>query len=617
MWSLEEGIVSDTFQNANGDAMEKSAHTYPSSIIAMVSAAWTQHAHKVVLRHPDANDDWIDVTGAQAQAHVNSVAKGLIASGVATGDRVAILSRTRYEWTVLDFAIMSAGAVPVPIYDTAAAGQIDWVTSDADVKLVFAETDEHADRVRSIAKDPESPVTTIMTIDNGALDDLVAAGAGVPDETLEARIATLNHDSLATIMYTSGTTGRPKGVRLTHFSYVRHITGIHDELRPMLFQEGASTVLFLTLAHSLARLVEIALVTSGMVIGFCPDPAKLVAAMQSFHPSLILAVPRVFEKVYNSAEQKAAAGGKVKIFRWAAKQSIDYSKALDTPGGPSLALKLRHKTADALVLKKIREVLGGRAEWAVSGSAPLGDRLGHFYRGLGLTVLEGYGLTETNAASHVNRPSQSKIGTVGPPLPGIEVKIADDGEILMRGEQLFQAYHNNPDATAEAVADGWFHSGDIGTQDEDGYLTITGRKKEIIVTAGGKNVAPAELEDRIRAYALVSQCVVVGDSQPYISALISLDAEALPGWLAAKGMDPMTVEEAAKDERILARIQKAIDRANSNVSRAESIRTFRILDEDLTIANGLLTPSLKVKRAQVLKQYAGLIDDIYAESHTK
>ena len=617
MCSWEEGIVSDTILNANGDAMDHSVSTYPASIIAMVSAAWTKHAARVVLRHPDADDNWIDVTGAQAQAHVNSVAKGLIASGVAAGDRVAILSRTRYEWTVLDFAIMSAGAIPVPIYDTAAAGQIDWVTSDADVKLVFAETHEHADRVRSVANDEESPVTTIMTIDNGALDDLVAAGSVIPDETLEARIATLGHDSPATIMYTSGTTGRPKGVRLTHFSYVRHITGIHDELRPMLFQEGGSTVLFLTLAHSLARLVEIALISSGMVIGFCPDPAKLVAAMQSFHPTLILAVPRVFEKVYNSAEQKAAAGGKVRIFGWAAKQSIDYSKALDTPGGPSLALKLRHKTADALVLKKIREVLGGQAEWAVSGSAPLGERLGHFYRGLGLTVLEGYGLTENNAAAHVNTPARAKIGTVGPALPGIETRIADDGEILMRGEQLFDGYHNNPDATAEAFADGWFHSGDIGTLDEDGFLTITGRKKEIIVTAGGKNVAPAELEDRIRAYALVSQCVVVGDSQPFISALITLDAEALPGWLAAKDMDPMTVTEAAKDERILARIQKAIDRANSNVSRAESIRTFRILDGDLTIENGLLTPSLKVKRAQVLKQYAGLIEDIYAKSHTK
>lgn len=596
--------------------MNTAPSTYPASIIAMVQAAWIKHASKVVLSYPDPDDNWVDVTGAQAQAHVNAVAKGLIASGVAAGDRVAILSRTRYEWTVLDFAIMSAGAVPVPIYDTSAPGQIDWVTSDADVKIVFAETFDHAQKVRSVASDQESPVTTVLTIDDGALDDMVAAGAGVPDETLEARIATLNHESLATIMYTSGTTGRPKGVRLTHFSYVRHITGIHDELRPMLFQEGGSTVLFLTLAHSLARLVEIALVTSGMVIGFCPDPAKLVGAMQSFHPTLILAVPRVFEKVYNSAEQKAAAGGRLKIFRWAAQQSIDYSKALDTPRGPSLALKLRHKTADALVLKKIRDVLGGRAEWAVSGSAPLGERLGHFYRGLGLTVLEGYGLTENNAAAHVNRLDRAKIGTVGPALPGIETTIADDGEILMRGEQLFQAYHNNPDATAEAFADGWFHSGDIGTLDEDGFLTITGRKKEIIVTAGGKNVAPAELEDRIRAYVLVSQCVVVGDAQPYISALISLDAEALPGWLEAKGMNQMTVEEAAKDERILARIQKAIDRANANVSRAESIRTFRILDEDLTIENGLLTPSLKVKRAQVLKQYAGLIEEIYSGSHT-
>ncbi len=595
--------------------MENPAPEYPQNILALISAAWTTHAHKVVLRHPDADENWIDVTGAQAQAHVNGVAKGLIASGVEPGDRVAIISRTRYEWTVLDFAIMSAGAVPVPIYDTSAESQIDWITSDADVSLVVAESPELADRVRNVARDHESPVTTVLVIDDGALDDLVAAGAAIPDETLEARIATLTHDSLATIMYTSGTTGRPKGVRLTHFSYVRHITGIQDHLRPVLFQEGASTVLFLTLAHSLARLVEITLVASGMVIGFCSDPAKLVPAMQSFHPTLVLAVPRVFEKVYNSAEQKAAAGGKVKIFRWAAKQSIDYSRALDTEQGPSLALKLRHKLADALVLGKIRDVLGGNASWAISGSAPLGDRLGHFYRGLGLTVLEGYGLTETNAAATVNPASLSKIGTVGPPLPGIDVKIAEDGEILLRGEQLFEGYHNNAEATNEAMVDGWFHSGDIGTEDKDGYLTITGRKKEIIVTAGGKNVAPAELEDRIRAYALVSQCVVVGDSEPFIAALITLDADALPGWLKGKGMDPMTPAEAAKDERILARIQKAIDRANSAVSRAESIRTFRILDGDLTVDNEMLTPSLKVKRTRVLEEHADVVREIYASAH--
>ncbi|MFW2514429.1 AMP-dependent synthetase/ligase [Demequina sp. SO4-13] len=594
--------------------MKSPAAEYPASIIALVSAAWSTHADRVVLRHPDANDEWIDVTGSEAQAHVNSVAKGLIATGVAAGDRVAIYSRTRYEWTVLDFAIMSAGAIPVPIYDTSSQSQVDWIASDAEVSVIIAETDALAERARAVADDPESPVERVLVIDHGALDDLITAGADVSDEDLEARIATLGHDSLATIMYTSGTTGRPKGVRLTHFSYVRHIAGIHDELRPVLFGEGASTVLFLTLAHSLARLVEIALVASGTVIGYCPDPSKLVPAMQTFHPTLVLAVPRVFEKVYNSAEQKAAAGGKVKIFRWAAKQAIDYSKALDTDAGPGLALRLRLKAADALVLSKIRDVLGGKAQWAISGSAPLGDRLGHFYRGLGLTVLEGYGLTETNAASHVNRPALAKIGTVGPPLPGIEARIADDGEILLRGEALFEGYHHNADATNDVFADGWFHSGDIGTQDEDGYLTITGRKKELIVTAGGKNVAPAELEDRIRAYALVSQCVVVGDGKPFIAALITLDADALPGWLQSKGMEPMTPAEAAKDERIVARIQKAIDRANNAVSRAESVRAFRILDSDLTIDNGMLTPSLKVKRVRVLDTYGAVIDDIYTGS---
>ncbi|WP_234983243.1 long-chain fatty acid--CoA ligase [Demequina sp. NBRC 110053] len=607
--------MSVTVLTANGDTMGTPGIDYPPSIIALVSEAWSTHADRVVMRYPDADDEWVDVTGAQAQQHVNDVAKGLIALGVAAGDRVAILSRTRYEWTVLDFAIMSAGAIPVPIYDTSSESQIDWITSDAEVKLVVAETTAHAARTRAAAADEESPIETVLTIDDGALDDLIAQGREVTDDALAARIASLGHDSLATIMYTSGTTGRPKGVRLTHFSYVRHIAGIQDTMGAVLFEEGASTVLFLTLAHSLARLVEIALVASGMVIGFCPDPSKLVPAMQSFHPTLVLAVPRVFEKVYNSAEQKAAAGGKVRIFRWAAKQAIDYSKALDA-GGPSIALKVRHAVADRLVLSKIREVLGGKAHWAISGSAPLGDRLGHFYRGLGLTVLEGYGLTETNAASHVNVPELAKIGTVGPPLPGIEVSIAEDGEILMRGEQLFEGYHRNPDATAESIADGWFHTGDIGAEDEDGYLTITGRKKELIVTAGGKNVAPAELEDGIRSYVLVSQCVVVGDAQPFIAALVTLDAEALPGWLKAKGMEPMTVAQAAQDERILASLQKAIDRANTAVSKAESVRTFRILEDDLTVDNGMLTPSLKVKRGRVLEQYAEVIDEIYAAKHS-
>lgn len=583
------------------------------NIMALVSASWRVHATKVVMRYTDSDDQWIDVTGAEAAAHVAAVAKGLIARGIAPGESVGIMCRTRYEWTVLDLAIWSAGAIPVPIYDTSSPSQIDWITSDAAIRTVFVETEAHAAMARKVASDSESPLTAIEVIDKGAIPALVADGARVSDAELTARTERPGLDDLATIIYTSGTTGRPKGVRLTHGTYTAHVAALQKTLPDVLFEEGASTVLFLTLAHSLARLVEVILLASGTVIGFCPDSSKLVAYIGTFKPTLILAVPRVFEKIYNAAEQRAAAGGKVKIFRWAAKQAIDYSQALDTPSGPSTALRLRHSLAYRLVLAKIATVLGGRAKWAISGSAPLGARLGHFYRGLGLTVLEGYGLTETNAASHVNPQGRPKIGSVGPPIPGIQMRIAEDGEILLRGDQLFEGYHHNPEATAAAIVDGWFHSGDIGVADADGYLTITGRKKEIIVTAGGKNVAPAVLEDRLRGYPLVSQCVVVGDGKPFIAALITIDADALPGWLRSKGLPEMTIAEASEHTVVREHIDKAVARANKAVSRAESIRKYGVVMDDFTVENGYLTPSLKVKRATVLEDYADVIESLYAE----
>ncbi|WP_228379235.1 AMP-dependent synthetase/ligase [Demequina rhizosphaerae] len=585
---------------------------YAPNIVALIAAGWRERADRVVMRYADDQDRWIDVTGAEAQAMVDATAKGLIARGVQPGQSVGIMARTRIEWSILDVAIWTAGALPVPIYDTSSASQIDWITSDADIAVLVVETEAHAALARQVAQDPESPLRDILVIDDGCMDELRDAGAGIPDSVVAERAGLATLDSPATIVYTSGTTGRPKGAVLTHLNFVRHTYGIQEELDDVLLFDGASTVLFLTLAHSLARLVEVVLLASGTVIGYCPDSRKLVPYFASFQPTLILAVPRVFEKVYNSAEQKAAAGGKVKIFRWAAKQSIDYSKALATPGGPSLALKLRHGVADRLVLSKIREVLGGRARHAISGSAPLGDRLGHFYNGLGLQVLEGYGLTEVTAASHVNRTRLSKIGSVGPALPGFEVEIADDGEIVMRGDMLFAGYHRNAEATAQAMEGGWFHTGDIGRLDDEGYLYITGRKKEIIVTAGGKNVAPAVLEDRLRGYALVSQCVVVGDGKPFIGALLTLDAEALPGWLKAHGLPEMTPAEAAVDPVVHEHLEKAVSRANGAVSRAESIRKWEILADDFTVDNGYLTPSLKLKRAQVLRDFAEDVEALYA-----
>jgi len=587
---------------------------HPQNIVDLAQGGWAARGSDVAFRWHDDALQWHDVSGDEAMSMVRRAALGLIALGVAQGDRVAIMAKTRYEWTILDLALWSVGAIPVPIYDTSSHDQIDWITSDADVTRVFVETAKHAELARAVAAQRESPLEHVHVIDDGILDELYALGEGGDPAEITRRTQAVRLDDLATIIYTSGTTGRPKGVRLNHFHFVHHAKGIQDALPEVLFQEGASTVLFMTLAHVFARLIEIVFIATGVIVGFCPDSSKLVPLLGPFKPTLLVAVPRVFEKVYNGAEQKAAAGGKVKIFRWAAKQSIEYSEALDTASGPGVALKLRHAVAHKLVLHKIMELLGGEAKWAVSGSAPLGARLGHFYRGLGISVLEGYGLTEVTAASHVNRPKLSKIGSVGLPLSGTEVKIAADGEVLLRGPIVFEGYNRNPEATAEAFADGWFHTGDIGYEDPDGYLFLTGRKKEIIVTAGGKNVAPAVLEDRLRAYALVSQVVVVGDARPFIGALITLDEEALPGWLKSHGFAPMTLEEAVKSPLIFEHLDKAVARANEVVSQAESIRKYEVLTGDFTIANGYLTPSLKVKRDLVLRDYAGSVDQLYTDT---
>jgi long-chain acyl-CoA synthetase len=595
------------------DAREKK--TLPQNISTMMDEAWTTYAERKLFAHakPEDPTTWIHITGSEMRDQVDAVAKGLIARGIKPGDRVGIMARTRVEWSILDFAIWAAGAVSVPVYDTSSEEQVDWITSDSDTRVLVVETSEHLQFAKTVAKG-ESPVTDILCIDHGAIAELTKAGVGVSDAELLRRKSLAKQDDLATIVYTSGTTGRPKGVRLTHFNYICHVQGLQKHIPEVLFQEGASTVLFLTLAHSLARLVEVVLAASGVALGYCPDTAQLLPMLESYKPTLILGVPRVFEKVYNGAEQNASAGGKGGIFRWAAAQSIAYSMALDDPSGPSKSLAFKHGIANRLVLSKIYAALGGNASWAVSGSAPLGARLGHFFRGLGIVVLEGYGLTETNAASHVNRASLVKMGTVGPPIPGIEVKIANDGEILMRGDSLFEGYHHNPEATADAIRNGWFHSGDIGAEDEDGYLTITGRKKELIVTAGGKNVAPAVLEDRLRAHPLVSQCVVVGDGKPFIGALVTLDQEALPGWLSAHGHPSMTLRAATTYQPVLDELDKAVEAANEAVSRAESIRKIRVLDGDFTVLNGYLTPSMKLKRSKVLADFAGEVETLYIDT---
>jgi long-chain acyl-CoA synthetase len=561
--------------------------------------------HKV-----DGEGPWLPITAREFDAHVVSVAKGLVARGVQPGDRVGIMSRTRYEWTLLDWATWAAGAVPVPVYETSSAEQVLWILTDADVSLLVVESDTHAATVAEVRPDVPG-LRDVLVLDSGAIDALEADGRDVTDAEIARRRGLAQLEDVATIIYTSGTTGRPKGALLTHGNFSVLSRNSVEGLNEVVRAEGARTLLFMPLAHVFARFVEVLCVPGGAVLGHTPDTKNLLADLASFQPTFILSVPRVFEKVYNSSEQKAAAGGKLKIFRWAAATSIAYSRATETPAGASLPLRVQHKVADVLVYKKLRHALGGRCEWAISGGAPLGERLGHFYRGIGFRVLEGYGLTETTAPATVNLPGRTKIGTVGPPLPGATVRIAEDGEIEVKGPQVFRGYHNNDVATAESFHDGWFRTGDLGSLDDDGFLRITGRKKEIIVTAGGKNVAPAVLEDRLRSHPLISQVVVVGDARPFIGALVTLDPEGLPGWLRAHGHRDMTITEAAKDPEVLASIEKAVERANRAVSRAESIRKYRILDTDLTIANGYLTPKLSVRRSHVIKEFAAEIDALY------
>ena len=553
---------------------------------------------------------WKTVTAAEFLADVESVAKGLIASGIQPGQAVAIMSRTRYEWSLVDFAIWFAGAVTVPIYETSAPSQMEWILSDSDSVALFVENQEHLDRFEQI-KASAPMVRSVWTFDGDSLEQLRRLGKETSAETLEMRRKSAGLYDLATIIYTSGTTGRPKGCELTHRGFVELSKNATIDI-PEVLIEGHSTLLFLPLAHVFARFINVLCVHAGIKVGHQPDSKNVGPAMVSFKPNFLLAVPRVFEKVYNSAEQKAEAGGKGKIFRKAAYTAIAYSKALDTPEGPSLGLKIQHKLFDVLVYKKIRAAMGGLVKFAISGGAPLGARLGHFYRAIGLIVLEGYGLTETTAPAMITRPAKVKIGKVGQLLPGTGIKIADDGEIWLRGNNILRGYWRNPEATAAAMDGEWFKTGDIGELDDEGFLTITGRKKELIVTAGGKNVAPAALEDPLRANPLIGQAVVVGDQKPFVSALISLDAEMLPIWLANNGGDKtMSLADAAKSPLVLAEVQRAVDRVNKNFSKAESIRKFVVIGSELTEETGHLTPSLKIKREIVMRDYSPIVEEMY------
>ncbi|MDQ6686747.1 MAG: AMP-dependent synthetase/ligase [Actinomycetota bacterium] len=567
--------------------------------------------------HPDCvlfsrreGGHWIDVSAVEFLEQVREVAKGLIGAGVQPGERVALISKTRYEWTLLDYAIWFAGAVTVPIYETSSTEQITWILSDSGATAVLSETAEHNSRIEEVRAGP-TELRHVWSIEDGAVEVLTRLGVDVGDDELEKRRTAAGPDSLATLIYTSGTTGWPKGCMLTHGNFSFELTVAVAELDELFAVEGASTLLFLPLAHVFARIVQLGCVKARVRVGHSADVKNLLDDFETFSPTFILAVPRIFEKVFNTASQRAVADGKGRIFNRAADTAIAWSRGLET-GRSGIAVRAQHALFDRLVYARLRAALGGKCAYAVSGGAPLGDRLGHFYRGIGVNVLEGYGLTETTAALTTNLPGAQKVGTVGRPLQGTSVRVAEDGELLFRGGQVFAGYWHNEQATALVTgADGWFHTGDVGEVDDEGFVRITGRKKEILVTAGGKNVAPAVLEDRLRAHPLVDQCMVVGDGKPYVGVLVTLDEETVPAWAEQRGKSGRLVGLAA-DPDLLAEIQAGVDEANKVVSRAEAIRKLAILPGTWTEEGGQLTPSLKLKRNVVMRECHDDVEALYA-----
>jgi long-chain acyl-CoA synthetase len=578
----------------------------------LVTRRAAEQPSAVMLRRKTADGAWSDVTAAQFRDEVNALARGFIAAGIQAGDRVALMSHTRYEWTLIDYALWTTGAVVVPIYETSSAEQAEWILANSEARAVIAETGEFASMI-SDARDRLPALEHLWLLDSD-LPSLTTAGADVTAEVLGSRARTRSAEDIATIIYTSGTTGRPKGCELTHENLLAVVrNAFMGPLAAIHSYGSASTLLFLPLAHVFARVIEVGTLEAGIVLGHCPDMNDLLPDLGSFKPTFVLAVPRVFEKVYNTAEGRAIGEGKGKIFSRAARTAVAYSEALDS-SGPGLRLRAEHALFDRLVYGKLRAALGGQAEWAISGGAALAPRLGHFFRGVGVSILEGYGLTETTAPVSVNRPDRQKIGSVGQPLPGVAVRIADDGEILVRGKSVFPAYWHDETATKDAfTSDGYYATGDIGELDNEGFLTITGRKKEMIVTAGGKNVAPAVLEDRMRMHALVSQCMVIGDGRPFVGVLVTIDQETFGPWKARHGKPAdATVANLRDDPDLNAEIQAAVDDANKAVSRAESIRKFRILDGDFTQEQGHLSAKLGIKRAVLAKEFASDIEALYS-----
>ncbi|MFJ8139251.1 AMP-dependent synthetase/ligase [Streptomyces sp. NPDC096013] len=580
----------------------------------------------VVLRR-EQHGTWHPVTATAFAREVTATAKGLVAAGLEPGGRVAVMSRTRYEWTVLDFAVWAAGGQTVPIYATSSAEQVEWIVRDSATRFVLTETPENTGTVTAAtARHPQPP--RVWQLDAGAMAELAALGEELPDDEITKRRASLSPDTIATICYTSGTTGRPKGCVLTHANLHAEAANLVELLHPLFTEvtgQVASTLLFLPLAHIMGRTLQISCLMARIEVGHCPSikPDELRPALKEFRPTFLVGVPYLFEKIHATGRATAEKLGRAASFDRADRVAVRFGAAyldrfLGTGKGPGPALYAAWALYDLLVYRRIRKELGGRMRYAISGGSPLDRDLNLFFSAAGIIVYEGYGLTETTAAATVVPPLRPRPGTVGLPVPGTAIRIADDGEVLIRGGVVFGAYWNDPAATDAVLKDQWFATGDLGALDEDGYLTITGRKKDILVTNGGKNVSPAVLEDRLRSRAPVGQCLVVGDNRPYVAALITLDPEALAHWLSVRGLPADTpLADLVEDPRLRADVQKAVDHANQAVSRAESIRAFALIEGEFTEDNGLLTPSLKLRRHVATAAYAEDIEALYARPESR
>ncbi|GAA3504681.1 AMP-dependent synthetase/ligase [Streptomyces prasinosporus] len=574
----------------------------------------------VALGRRDDAGRWRDVTGAEFRDEVLALAKGLLAGGVRFGDRVAIMSRTRYEWTLFDFALWTIGAQVVPVYPTSSAEQCSWMLHDAEVTAAVVEHEDHAMTIATVI-DRLPRMRRLWQLDAGAVQELYDAGAHLDDEVVHRHRRAVTPDTVATVIYTSGTTGRPKGCVLTHGNFMHEADTVVARWEPVFHSrkgDQAATLLFLPLAHVFGRMVQVAGIRGRVKFGHQPqlNAAALLPDLAAFRPTFILAVPYIFEKVLNAARRKAEREGRSGPFEKAVEVAVAYAdaaeaKAWGTGPGPSAALRMQHQLFDKLVYSKIRTAMGGRIRHAMSGGSAMDRRLGLFFAGAGVHVYEGYGLTESTAAATANPPERTRYGTVGLPIPGVTVHIAQDGEIWLRGDTVFQGYLNHPRATDETLRDGWLATGDLGSLDEDGYLTITGRKKEILVTSGGKSVSPGLLEERVRDHPLVNQCIVVGNNRPYVAALVTLDPEAVEHWLAMRRKPKLSPAELVRDADLETEVRRAVVAANTLVSQAESIRTFRILAQPFTEEHGLLTPSLKLKRKAIEKAYEEEVEALY------